>query len=252
VQAAALASEQTTFDRFPREVVVEGEHVGVRLDDDPAVDGARRCSMRTSRPPGPYGGQRRRRRAGRAPTSPTRRRAPRVEAVDLAAHGLGDRPGSGAWRSSSLVMSPAPATSSSRKNGLPPVRAVQRLDGSVRRLLLEHRGEELVDLRRAEPVELHVGDEWRRSRRGRRSAAGWRRDSPSGRYVPTSTSGRGRARRAARGPSRLSASAQWRSSNDDEAGTAVGQASHRSRRAGTAPRRTVRIASTTSAASGAC
>ena len=216
MEAPALPAEQPALDGLPGEVVVEAEDVGVGLDEQAAVDGGAQVvdqlGLRRCRSPRRAG---RTAPGGRAPTRPRRRRAPPGRAR-RAGCARARRWSTAAVPSSSPSppRSPALATSSSRKNGLPPVRRVERVDGAERRVLLEHGGEERAHVGRAEAVEVDVGHrvaalEARQQVGGGVAAARGRR---AGRCRP-GRAVRRRARRGARTAARLSESAQWRSSN---------------------------------------
>ena len=184
MQAAALATEEAALDRLAGEVVVEAEHVGVGLHEQAAVD--RRPQVVDERRP--------RRGAVTAASRSKATRRPSTEAADTTARTSGSRPSSwlrtasatvqGSGASGELVVArgrrrwrPAPrGRTGCRRCGC----GARRRRGRAGRARTPRRGTSFTSagLRRPSCRCVTV---CRRSSRGRRSAAGWRRDRPSGR-----------------------------------------------------------------------
>ena len=139
---------------------MEAEHVGVGLDDQPGVDRGAQVLDEHGLVLGGHGGEE---VEGDPPTEHRHRRHHGshvgFEAVDLAAHRLGHGPGQGRGLEVLDAEVAGAGDQLLEEEGVAAGAAVQGLDGPVRRVLLEHGGEELVHLGRAEPSELDVGDQ---------------------------------------------------------------------------------------------
>ena len=137
VQVATLASEEVGLDRFACQRVPEREDVGLGFDQQAARrrDGAGSGSARV-------GVARDRGEQVEVDARDAEHRGGfehaallGAQVVELRAHQLGEAPRQLlAQERVGIVLAAAAARSSSRKNGLPPVRRVQRLDDPVRRL----------------------------------------------------------------------------------------------------------------------
>ena len=159
VQAAALPTEEAALDRLAGEVVVEAEDVGVGLDDQAGVDGGAQVLDERSLVEGGDG----REEIERHPASQHRcggHHRPNlwVEAVELTPHRLGDGPGE--RRAGELLGGEVAGAGDEllEEERVAASATVERVHGAVGRVVLEHRGEELVHLGRGEAAQLHVRD----------------------------------------------------------------------------------------------